>query len=332
MNKQQLYALTGSLEQVASVRRVVYHDGKENGLCCAQVRSGPLEFEVMLNKCLDLSQIRYGGINFSFLSKTGLRMGDMCPAMFTAGPDNIHAARMVDGVSYPPHGHIRFVPAGDISLTRQFDGDHLFLEVSGNVSQAEQFGENIVLHRCIQTEYGTSFLTITDRIENNGFRPEPLCLLYHCNLGYPFLSPDCRVLLPARRSAARDALSHLDQCRRMDPPEPNAPEQVFQHVCACAPDGTTFAAIVNDSLNAAFVLRWNRRELPLLTQWKSIAPGDYAMALEPCNTGFEGREKPGEILAPFDQKSITLQMEILEGKKAIQDLEAACARLMECTE
>ena len=56
------------------------------------------------------------------------------------------------------------------------------------------------------------------------------------------------------------------------------------------------------------------------------------MALEPCNTGFEGREKPGEILAPFDQKSITLQMEILEGKKAIQDLEAACARLMECTE
>ena len=59
MDKTQLYALTGHLEQVASVRRVVYQDGDAAGLCCAQFRNGPLEFDVMLNKCLDLAQLRY---------------------------------------------------------------------------------------------------------------------------------------------------------------------------------------------------------------------------------------------------------------------------------
>lgn len=320
MDKTQLYALTGHLDQIASVRRVVYQDGDAAGLCCAQFRNGPLEFDVMLNKCLDLAQLRYRGINLSFLSQTGVQRGDMCGAMFTAGLDNIHAGRTVDGVFYPLHGKLRFAPADDIELSAQFDGNRYILQASGKVSSALHLDEKLVFHRTIRTEYGIPSLTIVDKIENCSFKDIPICLLYHCNAGYPLLSPGSRVLFPSKDTLARDEFSQLDGHRVMDEPKAEAPEQVFQHICAATPKGETFGAIINDSLELALVLRWNIRELPLLTQWKSIAAGNYAMALEPCNTGFSGRAEPGEFLSPFEKKVVTFRIEIAEGKAAISNL------------
>ena len=327
MDKTQLYALTGHLEQVASVRRVVYQDGDAAGLCCAQFRNGPLEFDVMLNKCLDLAQLRYRGINLSFLSNSGLRLGDMCGAMFTAGLDNIHAARTVNNVFYPAHGKLRFVPANDVGLSARFEDNRYIMQASGKVFSAQQFGENAVLHRTIRTEYGIPALTIIDEIENRGFEDMPICLLYHCNAGYPLLSPASRVLFPSKDTMARDDFSRLDGHLVMDEPKAGAPEQVFQHICAATPKGETFGAIINDSLELALVPRWTIREFPLLTQWKSIAAGNYAMALEPCNTGFLGRAEPGEFLSPFAKKLVTLRIEVVEGKAAIADLLCECEAL-----
>lgn len=201
------------------------------------------------------------------------------------------------------------------------------MQASGKVFSAQQFGENAVLHRTIRTEYGIPALTIIDEIENRGFEDMPICLLYHCNAGYPLLSPASRVLFPSKDTMARDDFSRLDGHLVMDEPKAGAPEQVFQHICAATPKGETFGAIINDSLELALVLRWNIRELPLLTQWKSIAAGNYAMALEPCNTGFLGRAEPGEFLSPFAKKLVTLRIEVVEGKAAIADLLCECEAL-----
>lgn len=52
-DKKELLRFCGSLEQAAGVRRIEYQDGRASGLRCALVQNGPLEFLLMLDKCLD---------------------------------------------------------------------------------------------------------------------------------------------------------------------------------------------------------------------------------------------------------------------------------------
>ena len=71
--------------------------------------------------------------------------------------------------------------------------------------EAQIFGENLVLRRTIETTYGSREIVFTDEIENQGFENQPLCFLYHCNAGYPFLVPGLRVVMPSIFCSPRDA-------------------------------------------------------------------------------------------------------------------------------
>ena len=62
--------------------------------------------------------------------------------------------------------------------------------------EGELFGENLVLRRSIETVYGFKTVAIIDEIENQGFRDEPLMLLYHINIGYPLLDAGTELLAP----------------------------------------------------------------------------------------------------------------------------------------
>ena len=60
------------------------------------------------------------------------------------------------------------------------NGEYKIL-VSGEMREAQIFGENLVLRRTIETTYGSREIVFTDEIENQGFEDQPLCFLYHCN-------------------------------------------------------------------------------------------------------------------------------------------------------
>lgn len=341
--KSDLLRLVGNMEQLASVRPVTYNDGRAEDLRMILLTSGYLEAAFMSGKCLDPAWIRWKGINLSFLSKPGLIGRDSCDVardkasrtlmlggMMTCGLDNIHGWQIVDGKEYPTHGSIRTTPAEKISMDAAFDGSDYKLSISGEMREGALFGENLAMRRKITTTYGDSGFTIRDDIENQAFRDTPLSILYHCNFGYPLLNEGSRLILPSV-----ECLSHpddsgtdpADRCR-MGAPIDNAPEQVYLYRMAGDADGNTFAALVNDELGIGLCIRWNVNELPLLTQWKSLASGDYAMAVEPTNTGFGGRKAAGGTLAPLAAKSFTLHFCILDGADAIRAAEEECANLL----
>ncbi len=56
--------------------------------------------------------------------------------------------------------------------------------------------ENITLTRQIKTRLGWKGFTIYDVIENHGFEPQPLMMLYHFNFGFPLLGPGAEVVGP----------------------------------------------------------------------------------------------------------------------------------------
>lgn len=334
------------MEQLAGVRQIEYRDGRAAGLRCALVYNGLLEFPLMLDKCLDPAWLRYKGMNLSFLSKPGLQgrnpydtAGEeaarsiMGGAMFTCGLDNVHGCQTIDGTEYPTHGRMRTTPAEKLGTDAFFDEDTYKIRVTGEMRQARIFGENMVLRRTVETAYGSKEILFRDEIENQGFAKEPLCVLYHCNAGYPFLTAKSRLILPSISCKPRDeaAKQGMEKRMYMEPAEDGKPEQVFQHTLAADRDGNTFGAFVNDALGLGLCIRWNVKQLPFLTQWKSCASGDYAMALEPTNCGFTGRYGQTRFLAPFEKQEQKLRFCIAEGLDEIKALEEECNRLLKET-
>ena len=334
--REDLLRYCGSLEQIAYVRPVIHQDGPASGLSCIQVKNDRLEYSLMADKCLDPSGITYQGMNLSFLSKPGLQghvmytaVGDqgcrsiMGGAMMTCGLEHIHGATEIEGSFYPSHGRMRATPASKVSMDAHFVGEDYLLEVSGEMREAELFGENLVLRRRVTSVYGKNEITFQDTIENQAFREEPLCFLYHCNFGYPFLTEDTQIWIPSLTCQPRDedASLGLDSWNHMSPPQDQAPEQVFLHTCACDKEGNTFAAAVRRDLNLAVCLRWNLKQIPYLVQWKSPASGDYALALEPTNASFLGRTGETQKLPPLDSHENILTFQILEGADALNSLE-----------
>ena len=63
----------GSMQQAAYIRPVTFAEGRSTGLKAYEVKNGPLTYKLMADKCLDMSELSYKGVNFSFLSKPGLQ-------------------------------------------------------------------------------------------------------------------------------------------------------------------------------------------------------------------------------------------------------------------
>lgn len=342
MDRQELLRRVGSVQQLACIRPMTYTEGRCAGLRAYEVKNGPLEYKVLADKCLDVGELSYRGINFSFLSKPGLQgrnhydthgqealrsiMGGM---FFTAGLENICAPCTVDGTEYPMHGRIRTTPAEHLSAGAAWEGEDYVLRISGEMREGELFGENLVLRRSLETVLGQKSLTLTDEIENQGFRDEPLMLLYHINIGYPLLDEGTRLLAPTRSVTPRDqaASGHEDRWNLMDPPRDNEPEYVFIHDLAWDSKGNGVVCVVNDRLKLGLKIQFTGEHLPYFMEWKSTASGDYVLGLEPANSSVYGRpyhEAEGSLhrLPPFAKERNVLTFTVLEGEEELRAAQA----------
>ena len=268
-DRKELLRMVGSMQQLVYVRPVTYEEGRARGMKAYEVKNGPLRFSVMADKCLDLTDVSFCGHNVSFLAKPGLMgrshfdtngaeaqrsiMGGM---LFTCGLENICAPCRIDGKDFPMHGRIRTTPAEHVSANARWAGDDYIVTVSGMMREAELFGENLTLRRTITTCYGENRICIEDEITNEGFRREPMMLLYHINAGYPLLCEDSEIIIPTREVIPRDgaAETNVSKWNIMEAPKDNEPEYVFLHEMASDQEGNTFAAVINQKLGTR--LRW----------------------------------------------------------------------------
>lgn len=351
MKKQDLMRQMGSLQQVAYIRPVEYTQGRSSSLKAFDVKNGPMSFKILGDKCLDVGEFSYKGMNFSFLSKPGLQgrnhydthgeealhsiMGGL---FFTAGLENICAPCSSGGKDYPMHGRIRTTPAEHLCSDAFWDGDDYVLRASGEMREAELFGENLVLRRSIETRLGEKGFTLTDEIENQSFRDEPLMLLYHINIGYPLLEEGTEILLPTRSVTPRDeaARGHEDRWNVMDAPKDNEPEYVFIHDPIVNDKGTVVVCVINEKLGMGLRIEYTARYLPRFMEWKSTASGDYVIGLEPANSSVYGRpyhEQAGDLhhLAPFRKETNVITFTVLDGQEELRAAREEIVRIQEKT-
>jgi len=337
--KKELMQYVGNMQQLAYIRQFKYSAGRAGGMTAFDVQNGDIRFSVLGDKCLDIADFTYKGMNISFLSKPGIQgrnaydthgdealrsiMGGM---LFTAGLENICAPCSLAGKDYPMHGRIRTTPAEHLSSDASWSGEQYVLSVSGEMREAELFGENMVLRRRISTCYGENSILLEDEIENQSFTEMPMMLLYHFNIGYPMLDESVRIYLPVKRTTPRDAISkeHVGTWNSMESPRDEEPEYVYTHELYADDDQNTMVMLVNENKAIGVCWEFNKRYLPYFHQWKSRASGDYVIGFEPANSSIYGRayhQENGDfrMLKAFEKERIQIKVAIVEGGKEIEE-------------
>lgn len=347
--QQDLLRYAGDLGQIFGVRDATLNGGKAQGVRVLDVDNGSgLTFSVLPDRGLDIARLSWQGLNMSHLAKSGI----VAPTYFrgsgldflrsfyagfltTCGLRNVGAPCVDGGEDFGLHGTIAHVPAEEVSAGTDWSGEQPAVRISGQMREARLFGENLRLHREITSVYRENKLRIVDRVENLGFREEPLMLLYHFNLGYPLLAADAEVVAPVNSSLTRNQQSAagLADCLHCQPPTPGYAEQVFDHDLAADAAGMTCAGLLNIALGVGVIIRFNKNELFNLTHWKMMGEGDYVVGLEPGNCLGGGRaevRKSGrlEVLAPGEVRSFHLEIEFLAGADTLHEFRSEVEMLL----
>jgi Domain of unknown function (DUF4432) len=335
LTRRELLRRVGRLEQVAGIEPFVFDDGPASGVRGFRFRTGSgLSFDVLPDRGMDLGLAEYRGTPLAWLSPNGI----VAPAfheptgegwlnsfpgglLVTCGLRNVGPPGERGGEVLGLHGRASHIPATRVSYDAFWDEEGCMLQASGQIRESSVFGPNLVLRRRIRARVGESRLTIEDEIENQGFDPEPLMVLYHINLGWPLLDESSRLTSPGNPEEPPDprdeeAKTGLDTWNQFAAPTPNFRERVFYHRPAAGIDGLAEARLENPDLGLAFSVRFNPEELPEFVQWTMTGEGTYVLGLEPATCRVEGptaEEAAGRVicLEPGETRSHQLEIDVV---------------------
>lgn len=322
--RSELLAHVGDIEQIASIRKHRYVEGPESGMLGILLRTGSgLTAHILPDRGMDIGMADYRGMALAWRSPTG----DTSPALYeerglgwlrsfggglvtTCGLSAVGAPTVDQGEELGLHGRISNTAAREVNtgadwttaeelrtLLPGFAGNRLpdtggyLLWASGTLRETRVFGENLRLKRRISALLGENRIFIHDTVENLGWEPAPLMLLYHCNLGYPLLDSHAEMLSPSQHVEPRDseAAAGLDRYNRFLPPTPDFRERVFMHTMQPDNGGWVTVALQNTITGIALELRYRYDQLPYFNEWQMTGQGHYVLGFEPANCGVLGR-------------------------------------------
>jgi hypothetical protein len=344
LDRRGLEAYSSDLRQFADIRLITLDDGAERGVRAAEVRTGSgFDFTVLLDRGLDIGTATYRGVPLAWHSGTGAAH----PSRYEPGGmgwlRTFHGGLLalcgmtqagwadpaVDdetGEILGLHGRVNTLPAYDVRIERTPGEAAWSLRLHGTVDEVVLFGHKLRLERTFEFTAGEAAVHITDRVRNFGGQPAPLMMLYHCNLGFPIVSPDSRILSPAAVAGLpitpRDAAAEpgRDTWMNMDEPTAGYAEQVFFHT---VPQGVPLvtASITNPKLGLGVAFDFDPATLTHLTEWKQMGFGDYTVGIEPANCLPEGRTKAranGRLrtLAPGETETFRLTIRIEDAARS----------------
>lgn len=216
------------------------------------------------------------------------------------------------------HGKIANIPANHVAVEISNEGPGT-LSVTGVVEETMMFAPALRLTSTVLTEAGSNGITIKDVVTNIGGQPAELQMLYHTNIGRPFLGEGSKLVAPIAEIAPRDPHSAkgLDSFDQYGGPVAGLPEEAF--FCELISDwkDQTQVLLRNDEGDRGLSMSFSTKQLPCFTLWKNTqAEADgYVTGLEPGTNlpnlkTFE-RERGRVIsLAPGDSYETSFQLRV----------------------
>jgi hypothetical protein len=310
-----LRTFAGGLRQIASVRRITLEDGPERGVAAiAFSTGGGLDFWALADRAMDIGPLWLKGAQIAWQGPAGFVHPSLVDAEDHGGRGFERAFsgflqscglehNRQPAAGYPLHGRLPFLPARVIAAGENWDAETPHLYCEAEIVQWRLAAESLRLVRRIEAPIGGTELVIRDRVENRGPAPQRCALLYHFNLGFPFIAPGTIVtvngrtefgplkppdatILPVVKGA--DAVGETGVCRMFNPDDPAAP---------------------------GMTVEFSADTLPHLQIWHDARPSTYVLAVEPCTAP---RVPYGEladepILAPGESRAFSVRIAFAAG-------------------
>jgi hypothetical protein len=232
------------------------------------------------------------------------------------------------------HGRIANLPASDVELF--VDEERQLVGVTGVVEESVLFGPRLRMRSTITSRIGSSSFLIEDEILNAGSESTELELLYHTNIGRPFLEEGSQLECAADRVVPRDgrAAEGIHDYARYLGPTPGYAEQVYYFNLLENDQGTTRTLLKNRAGNLGISLVFSKAQLPCFAAWKCTQDerAGYVAGLEPATNfpNFKAFERHhGRVirLAPGETYQTRLQFEVHASAAEVANASAEIARL-----
>lgn len=280
-------------DDLVEVRRVVSDDGADRGSRSVLVRCGDgLDLDIKLDRGMDIGAVRFRGLPISWASTVrsaapgrsdaglGWLDGWTGGLLTTCGLRNIGAPSSGHG----QHGGFTDISAHSIHVRRGEERTRT-VEISGILDDASSLGSHLEVRRTIAIAPQDGEIVVTDRVRNLGHEPENAPLLYHVNVGYPFLGPRSRYLLDTSRSWRGDGgESYPADWAVMGPVERGRPDRIVSH----QPIHPGAAAITSPHNGLRMSVSWDPAVMPHLHTWRRNEPGSYVASIEPATATLAG--------------------------------------------
>lgn len=300
--------------------------GKGDGMRLLEINNGKgAELTVVLDRCADISRLRYKGVNLSYFSPCGYvapayydAAGANWLKSFTAGYLTTCGLQAVgspctdEGEELPLHGSIANMPAEQVYWLEE-EGD---LVVHATIRDEGVFAPKLRMSREIRVSLRSNEFSIQDTIENTGDTKQPFEILYHMNMGYPMLDEDSILEIPSAEVLPRDehAAEDIGNWMHMMKPEAGYVERCYYHKF---PDRNGKAGIYQPKLGKGLEITFDAEELDGFVEWKMMGVRDYVLGLECGNCYPDGRDvmrKTGmlKFLEPGEKKTYQVKVRMFE--------------------
>jgi hypothetical protein len=331
--REQLRHRSGTMRQIAGVSRYHLSEGVERGVEICEVRTGSgFRFCVCPSRGMDITFAEHNGRALCWNSSTGIvhpgfyenenlgwLRGFAGGLLTTCGLSSFGPASEDDGERFGIHDRVSYLPATNVATSEEWIGDELEIVCRGQLRQTRVFGPNLVLTRSITTRAGDNKLTVRDIVQNEGFAPAPLVILYHCNFGFPVVSEYSKVRAPSQKCTPRDeaAQTGAENWMQLEAPQSAYAERVYFHQMQPDESGFVRAEIWNEQLHFGAYVRYRADTLPHFTQWKMMGMGTYVCGLEPSNAPLASRAELRQrgqlpVLQPDETREFEIELGVIE--------------------
>jgi len=338
----------------AGITRKLFQGGLADGVDLIEINNGKLSVSILPTRGMGLWKGSYNGL---FLGWNSPVKGPVNPAyvnqvdrgglgwltgfdewMCRCGLDS-NGAPGVDTIlnnegnpvntSLNLHGRIANIPAHYVEASVSSDNGGT-LSVTGIVNETMLFGPCLQLKTTISTTLGSNRLVIRDEVVNLKGVPSELELLYHTNMGGPFLEKDAKVVAPTREVAPRDprAVEDIATYDTYLGPTTGYVEQCYWYDLLADKDNRTQVLLRNAHGDKGISLHFNKQELPCFTVWKNTQAeiDGYVTGLEPATNypnlkTFERKQGRVVNIPPGGSYSATVEIQIHDNPHGVADVE-----------
>ena len=334
-----------NVAQIGGIETSVLDNDLGKGTRIAWVNTGAgLRYKVVIDRGLDIVDALYDRYSLAWLSYAGVTAprpdanrglewlysfaGGL---LTTCGLTHIGGPESDEFGERGLHGRISNLPARVESIIQpDLSGRRLQMSLTAVVKESRVFGPNLELRRTISSVLGEPAVRIHDIVTNLGNTPAPHMILYHCNYGWPLVDEGTQIVCKGKwasrgldmDNAVFNSRRDFRKCSRWLESHRGGGEGCAFIDVTADKKGTCTVGLHNRRLGLALVLKYNKKQLPWLSNWQHWGPGEYVTALEPgtnppIGQGKARAQKTLIHIGPGKSRTYDLEMTVLTDRKQI---------------